>query len=218
MKSFNIFTLAILNTTLKLLDTISFKLCMESKADILFWLVKFSWCVHQNQSAVTKIYRGDNFHNNYEASSNYKKKQKAISFFPKHRSKVQVDLQKKPNTTDRKRMCLLIFNNNINSCPTCYHFRDIPSRNVQDLDLYNGSRSNQNMLIESHYTTLYLMTIVMIAHLSPLQTYSQLIFRMENVKSKYINRQAISDLILDAIVMLAISCTADEMFTVEKCA
>ena len=172
MKSFNIFTLAILNTTLKLLDTISFKLCMESKADILFWLVEFSWYVHQNQSAVIKIYRGDNFHNNYEASSNYKKKQKGKSFFQNIVPKVKLICRKNLTQlwmyTDRKRMCDMIFNSNNDAYPTCYHFRDIPSRTVQDLDLYNGSRSNQNMLIESSYTTLYLMAIVMIAHLSPL--------------------------------------------------
>ena len=60
-------------------------------------------------------------------------------------------------------MCDIIFNSSNNACPTCYHFRDSPSRNMQDLDLCNGSMSNQNMLIESPYTTLYFMTLVMIA-------------------------------------------------------
>ena len=56
-------------------------------------------------------------------------------------------------------MQIFIFNGKSSVIQICHNFKHIRNRNVHDLDLQNGPRSNENILIKSPYATSYLMTI-----------------------------------------------------------
>ena len=50
-------------------------------------------------------------------------------------------------------VCNFVFVGNSNVCPICHRLWDIINRNVHDLDLWDGPRSNVNMQVKRPYAT-----------------------------------------------------------------
>ena len=68
----------------------------------------------------------------------------------------------KPKYTNWNLICGFIFDFN-SFWRNCHRLRDVYTRNVLDLDLYNGPRSNVNMPIERAHATCYVPPIEMFA-------------------------------------------------------
>ena len=116
---------------------------------------------------------------------------------------------------------LFIIHRNSNVCHICHGYRYVPSRNVHDLDLLNGLRSNSKYANRKLSCELILMAIVMftlsvtVSEIFTVKSYMISTFGMDQGQIQIWQLKRHATLYLKAIAMLTVSATICEIITCE---